>query len=198
MSTISGLQQFNTRSLAVVALIVITFTGGNLWIHRGDPPVGYLRFQDFNLQFDYPNDMRLHVEGLGTPDPSEETGTLTVERQGAIMDQAGVIWLSQDMVSSPIEALDLIFIQASGSETVIERGDQITSTKKGHETVIEFFYIADQGFTIPGVIGAWSCDESNRVIALYYLWLPDAESAGSKAEDLQPAWELHLNHLKCH
>ena len=198
MSTISELQQFNSRSLAVAALIVVAFTGGNLWIHRGDPPVGFMRFQDFNLQFDYPNDMNLYVEGLGTPEPSEETGSLTVRRYGVIMDQAGVIWLSQDMASSPTEALDLIFTQASGSETVLERGDQITSTEKGHEAVIEFFYIADQGFTIPGVIGAWSCDENNRVVALYYLWLPDAESAGSQAEDLQPAWELHLSHLKCH
>jgi len=198
MSATSDLWQFNARSIAVVALIVVAFTGGNLWLHRGDQPVGYLRFRDFNLQFDYPNDMHLYVEGLGTPEPSEEIGSLTVERQGAILDQAGVIWLSHDIVSSPTEALDLIFTQASGSETVIERGSQITSTKKGRETVIEFFYIADQGFTIPGVIGAWSCDENNRVIALYYLWLPDAESVGSQAEDLQPAWEVHLNHLKCH
>jgi len=198
MSTISGLQQFNTRSLAAVALIVVAFTGGNLWIHRGGPPVGYLRFQDFNLQFDYPDDMYLHIEGLGTPEPSEEVGSLTVEREGVIIDQAGIIWISQDIASSPSEALDLIFTQASGSETVIERGGQITSTKKGHETVIEFFYIAEQGLTVPGVIGAWSCDENNRVVALYYMLLPDAESAGSQAEDLQPAWELHLDHLKCH
>jgi len=198
MSTISDLRQFNTRSLAVVALIVVAFTGGNLWLHRGDPPVGYLRFQEFNLQFDYPNYMSFYVEGLGTPEPSEDTGILTVFHQGPIMDQVGVIWLTQDMVSSPSEALDLIFTQASGSETVIERGDKSTSTKKGHETVIQYFYISERGFTIPGVIGAWGCDENNRVVALYYLWLPDAESAGSQAEDLQPAWELHLNHLKCH
>jgi hypothetical protein len=157
-----------------------------------------MRFQDFNLQFDYPNDMHLYVEGLGTPEPTVETGTLTVERQGPIIDQVGIIWLTQDMASSPSEALDLIFTQASGSETVTDRGDKITSTIKGHETVIQFFYIVDQGFTIPGVIGAWSCDENNRVVALYYLWLPDAESAGPKAEDLQPTWELHLDHLKCH
>ena len=198
MSTISGLQQFNTRSLAVVALIVIAFTGGNLWIHRGDPPVGYLRFNEYNLRFDYPNDMYLHIEGLGTSVPSEEVGALTVEREGGVMDQAGIFWLSRDIASGPSEALDLIFTQASGSETVIERGDQITSTKKGHETIIEFFYIADQGLTIPGVIGAWNCDESNRIVTLYYLSLPDAESAGYQAEDLQPAWELHLNHVKCH
>jgi len=198
MNTISGLQQFNTRSLAAVALIVIAFTGGNLWIHRGGPPVGYLRFQDFNLQFDYPDDMYLHIEGFGTPEPSEEVGSLTVEREGVIIDQAGIIWISQDIASSPSEALDLIFTQASGSETVIERVGQITSTKKGHEAVIEFFYIAEQGLTVPGVIGAWSCDENNRVVALYYMLLPDAESAGSQAEDLQPAWELHLDHLKCH
>ena len=198
MSTISDLWQFNTRSLAVVALIVVTFTGGNLWIHRGDQPVGYLRFNDYNIQFDYPNYMHFYIEGLGTPEPSEEVGSLTVKREGVVMDQAGVIWLSRDMVSSPSEVLDLIFTQASGSETVIERGGQITSTKKGRETVIEFFYIAEQGLTIPGVIGAWSCDESNRVIALYYLSLPDAESVDSQAEDLQPAWELHLNHVKCH
>ena len=198
MSTISGLRQFNTRSLAVVALIVVAFTGGNLWFHRGGPPVGYTRFQDFSLQFDYPNYMHLYVEGLGTPEPSEETGTLTVERQGPIMDQAGIIWLTQDMASGPSEVLDLIFTQASGSETVIERGDKIKSTINGQETVIEFFYIDDRGYNIPGVIGAWSCNENHRVIALYYLWLPDAESAGSPAEDLQPAWELHLSHLKCH
>jgi hypothetical protein len=115
-----------------------------------------------------------------------------------IIDQAGVIWLSQDMASSPSEALDLIFTQATGSDQVIDRGDQRTSTMKGHDTVIEFFYIAEQGLTIPGIIGAWSCDENNRVVALYYLSLPDAESVGSQAEDLQPAWELQLNHVKCH
>jgi len=198
MSTLSELQQFNTRSLAVVALIVIGVTGSNLWIHRGGPPVGYLRFQDYGLQFDYPEDMYLQTEGLGTLEPSEEAGTLTVARQGVIIDQAGVIWLSQDMASSPSEALDLIFTQATGSDQVIERGDQCTSTMKGHDTVIEFFYIAEQGLTIPGIIGAWSCDENNRVVALYYLSLPDAESVGSQAEDIQPTWELHLNHVKCH
>jgi hypothetical protein len=198
MSTLTELQQFNTRSLAVVALIVIGVTGGNLWIHRGGPPVGYLRFQDYGLQFDFPDDMYLQTEGLGTLEPSEEAGTLTVARQGVIIDQAGVIWLSQDMASSPSEALDLIFTQATGSDQVIDRGDQRTSTMKGHDTVIEFFYIAEQGLTIPGIIGAWSCDENNRVVALYYLSLPDAESVGSQAEDLQPAWELQLNHVKCH
>ena len=198
MGTLSDLWQFNTRSLAVVALIVIAFTGGNLWAHRGDPPVGYTRFQDFGLQFDYPNHMHFYIEGLGTPEPSEEAGTLTVERQGVIMDQAGVIWLSQDMASNPSEALDLIFTQASGSEMVFERGERITATKKGHETLIEFFYISSQGFTIPGVIGAWGCDENDLGVALYYLWLPDAESVGLLAEDLLPAWESHLDHLKCH
>ena len=198
MSAISELSQFNARSLAVVALIVVAFTGGNLWINRGDPPVGYLRFQEFNIQFDYPNYMHFYIEGLGTPEPSEEAGSLTVENHGVIMDQAGVIWLSRDMASSPSEALDLIFTQASGSETVMERGDKMTSTEKGYETVIEFFYIANQGFTIPGIIGAWSCDENNRVVALYYLWLPDIDSAGSQAEDLKPDWELHRDHLKCH
>ena len=65
-----------TRNLLVVAVIVSAVTGGNLWLHRGDPAVGYARYTDFGFTLDYSLQMNLQVAGFGGWEPTESAGTV--------------------------------------------------------------------------------------------------------------------------
>jgi hypothetical protein len=40
---------FTPRNLLIVAVVVSAVTGANLWLHWGDPPVGYGRYADFGF-----------------------------------------------------------------------------------------------------------------------------------------------------
>ncbi len=61
---ITRTQIMSTRSLVIVLIAVGAVTGGNLWIHRGDPPIGYVRYTGHDISFDYTVEMNLMESDL--------------------------------------------------------------------------------------------------------------------------------------
>jgi hypothetical protein len=39
------------RSICLIVIVVGAVTGGNLWLHRDDLPLGYVRYSNFGFSF---------------------------------------------------------------------------------------------------------------------------------------------------
>lgn len=64
---------FSTGSLLVVAALVGAVTVGNLWLHRGSPPLGYARYAGYGFSIEYSQRMTVgegDIGGYGPPTDS--------------------------------------------------------------------------------------------------------------------------------
>ena len=137
---------FTIRSLLITAFVVCAVTGGNLWLNRNAPPVGYTEYSERGFTIHHPRDMRIYVEGLGQPRSTADLGVLIGRRETTSLEQFGVIWLSTDMASDLDAALDLIITAAREDNVeVTELGEREASIINGHETRISKFTITEPG-----------------------------------------------------
>ena len=97
---------FSPRNLLIVAVIVSAVTGGNLWLHRGDPPVGYARYTGFGFTLEYSLQTTLMVDGIGGWEPTESGGTVQVALQGMGVEQYGVIWVTTESMPTQMRSLE--------------------------------------------------------------------------------------------
>jgi len=193
---------FTTRNLLIVAVIVSTVTGGNLWLHRGDPAVGYAQFEGFGFTLDYSLQMEFMVDDFGGWEPTESAGTVQASLPISGVEQYGVIWESPD--SMPIHlrslegSLDYTFglIGMEGT-TISDRGGYSSMSHNGHEMVYQIFYVEDQGFAIPGIIGALHCEDAGKYIQFYLVYLPDPENPTVDPQELEQRWLGYLDLLTC-
>ena len=49
------------KSLAVIIAVSIILTGGNLWLHRGDTPLGQATMHEFGISFNFPENLPMSV-----------------------------------------------------------------------------------------------------------------------------------------
>ena len=190
---------FTTRSLLLVALVVLAVTCGNLWLNRNAPPVGYTEYSGRGFTIYHPRDMEVYEEGLGSPWPTSDLGVVVGRRETTSLEQFGVIWLSTDMASDLDEALDLIF-SAAGEDNaeVSEFGERETSTVNSHETRISKFTITEPGVYARGAIGVWHCDEDDRYLMLYLLHVPDLSQPDVLSNTVDQMWSGYIKSLGCH
>jgi len=196
---------FNARSLLVVAVVVGAVTGGNLLLHRGDPPLGYTRYEGRGFSIVYSELMVLRESDLsGYGSPTDASGTMQASMQYDGLEQFGVIWLKPEgmpsnMGRTPEGALDytFAFIALSGTQ-ISERGELRTTTKDGHDLVYQTFGVPESGFTIPGIIGSWYCEESERFLMLYLVYVPDVNNPEVVSPEMEQMWFGYLESLVCH
>jgi len=196
----------NTRSLVIALVAVGAVTGGNLWIHWGDPALGFNRYNEFDISFDY--DMRMQLReadlgGYGTP--TEAVGSVQVSYQGGdYLQQYGVSWAKPEVIPnhferSPEGALDYFFENVGmGGTQIVDRSEYKTTISSGHEVFHQTFGVPDGGYTIPGIIGAWYCEETGRYSIFYLIYVPDFESIEVPYEGLEQMWSDLLGGLTCH
>ena len=196
----------SARSLVIVLIMVGAVTGGNLWIHRGDPRLGYTRYTGHGVSFDYPMMMtqgEADLGGLGPP--TDSGGTVQVSYQGADrLEQYGVMWVEPSSMPSniartPEAALDFIFdfIGLAGTQ-ISNRGEFKTTTTKDHEVIYQTFGVPDSDFTIPGIIGAWYCEETDRFLMHYLIYIDDYENLEVPHQNLEQMWHDRLDGITCH
>jgi len=190
---------FTTRSLLIVTLVVIAVTGGNLWLNRNAPPVGYTEYSGRGFTIHHPRDMEVYEEGLGSPMPTSDLGVVVGRRETTSLEQFGVIWLSAEMASDLDAALDLI-LTAAGEDNaeVSELGERETSTVNGHETRFSKFTITEPGINARGAIGVWHCDEGDRYLMLYLLHVPDLSQPDVQSNSVDRIWREYAESLECH
>ncbi len=190
---------FTTRSLLIVALVVLAVTGGNLWLNRNAPPVGYTEYSGRGFTIYHPRDMEVYEEGLGSPWPTSDLGVVVGRRETTSLEQFGVIWLSTGMASDLDEALDLIFSAAQEDNTLVtEHGERETSTVNNHETRTSKFTITEPGINARGAIGVWHCDEGDRYLMLYLLHVPNLNQPDVLSNSVDQIWGEYAKSLECH
>ena len=192
---------FNTRNILIVAVIVSAVTGGNLWHHRGDPPVGYARYTGFGLTLDYNLQKTFQVEGFGW-EPTESGGSIQVARQGMGLDQYGVIWGTPENMPTNMRSLkgslDYLFgLIGMGGTTITDRGPHISMTKDGHDMIYQTWSLMESGFAIPGIMGTWYCEDAGKYFQLYLIYLPDPENPTVDPQELEQKWLGYLAQLTC-
>ncbi len=190
---------FTTRSLLIIALVVLAVTGGNLWLNRNAPPLGYVEYSQRGFTIYHPRDMQIYVEGLGQPRPTSDLGVLIGKRETTSLEQFGVIWLSTEMASDLDEALDLILSAAQEDNAeVTELGERETSTVNSHEMRVSKFTITEPGVHARGAVGVWYCDGDDRYLMLYLLHVPDLSQLDVLSKSVDRMWRGYVKSFECH
>ena len=195
----------DTRALLAALVLVAGVTGSNLWIHRGDPPLGYARYSGYGFTMDYSQRMSVFDGNLGGYGrPTEEGGMMQARMQGEGLEQFGVIWMSPEGISSSLErtpegALEQLFGSIGLGGTMISgRGELMAMTKDGHEMVYQTFTLLDSGYNIPAIIGCWYCEESGKFLMLYLVYVPDVSQPEAVSPEMESVWLGYLDRLTCH
>jgi len=194
---------FTARNLLAVAVIVSAVTGGNLWLHRNDPALGYARYSGFGFTMDYSLQMYFQISGFGGWEPTESGGTVQAAYQGNYPEQYGVIWGTLDSMPSHLRglegSLDYTFgLVGMEGTTIADRGPYSYSTHDGHEMVYQTFSVVEQGIGIPGIMGAWYCEEAGKYLQFYLVYLPDLENLTVDPQVLEQRWLGYLDLVECH
>jgi hypothetical protein len=193
---------FNTRKLLIVAVLVSAVTGGNLWLHRGDPAVGYAKYTGFGFSLEYNLQRTFRVEGFGGWAPTESGGTAQAALQGMGLDQYGVIWATAESMPTHMRSLEgsldyLFGLVGMDGTQITERGTFKSMTKEGHETIYQTFTLMEQGFPVPGIMGTWFCEDADMYIQFYLVYLPDPENPTVDPGILEQKWLGYLDLLTC-
>jgi hypothetical protein len=203
---IAKTQIMSTRSLVIVLIAVGAVTGGNLWIHRVDPPIGYTRYIGHGISFDYSMMMTPREADLGGFGPATDSGgSVQVSYQGADrLEQYGAMWIEpksmpSNMAHTPEAALDFLFefIGLAGTR-ITDRGEYKTTTTDGHEAIYQTFGVPESDYTIPAIIGAWHCEETGRFLMLYLIYVEDFENLEVPHQGLEQMWLDRLDGITCH
>ena len=191
------------NSILLVTLIVSAMTAGNLWLHRGDPQVGYARYDGFGFTLDYSQLTIFNENGFGAQEPNDSGGAVQVSLQGNGLEQYGLLWIASTNIPPHLRSLegsiDYAFGLAEMEGTIIsDRGAYSSVVHNSHDMIYQTFNVVEQGFAIPGIMGAGYCEETGRYIHFYYLYLPDLENPTVDSQQLERGWIGYLDGLKCH
>jgi hypothetical protein len=194
---------FDTRTLITIIVVVGAVTGGNIWINRNNPPLGFNRFEGYGFSIDYRRDMYFEVTGLGEGSATESIGTVQGVLEYESLEQFGVMWVSQQNLPSHLEdtpegALEYVhdLIEMSGTQ-ISERGEMQTGSKDGHDMTYQTFEV-DLGSPVRGIVGAWYCDEVGKYLMLFLIHMPDVAQPQVLSQEVESKWMGYLDSLICH
>jgi hypothetical protein len=144
----------------------------------------YVRYTGHGISFDYTVEMSLmesDLAGFGSATDSE--GTVQVSYQGTDrLEQYGVMWIMpqsmpSNMARIPETALDFLFeIVGRAGTRITDRSEYKTTTTDGHEVIYQTFGVPESDYTIPGIIGAWHCEETGRFLLHYVIYVEGFEN----------------------
>ncbi len=191
-----------TKNLLIILVVVGAVTGGNLWLHRNDTPLGLVQYSDHGFSFNHKSDGYVQAGSLSGGAPTYTEGSYSVRFESDELLEIGVFWFTDEMV--PVSAdetileasLIMLYESAESGGTQLSRDNNIVSSEKdGHDMISEFFEVNDQNGDIPGVIGVWQCGE--RIFLFYTLYIDDIENPQKDSLILTEMWKQNLNQFKC-
>jgi hypothetical protein len=179
------LTELTLRNILVTIIVIGALTGGNLWLHRGDPPLGYGRYDNFGLTFEYP--LLFNVVEAGFPDPSAGANDFMglAQAQGVWENEYHnyfVIWATESSIPELGDTLEEIYLALADSGCVIDSKEPIVSKEKeGQELLYQTITFTQAELDFIGTIGVWyepwSSFHANRVYMVSYITFQDAASS---------------------
>jgi hypothetical protein len=195
---------YDVRTVLAMVLIVGAVTGGNLWLHRGDPLLGYSRYTGHGFSIDYRHDMRFEELGLGGGSTTESMGMVEGRLEGKGLEQFGVIWMTSETLpphisTTPEGTLEYVFAVVGMAGTQISnKGEVMVTNIDGHEVAYQTFDVLDSDITVRGKIGAWYCEGARKFLMLFVIHVPDFSQPEVLSMDLESMWQGYLNSLICY
>jgi hypothetical protein len=194
----------NSRYIIISLIVAGVVTGGNLWIHRGDPPLGYSRYSGYGISFDY--DLRTQIKesdltGYGVPSHTEGS-IVGVLQSNDYLKQWGVFWVKPEvipphMAGNSESVIDFLFENAGMAGTqIVDRGEYSSTSKDEYEVFYQHFGVQEGGITIPGVIGVWYSEIQSRYVIFYLIYIVDVENPEAHYEELESMWADILDSIK--
>lgn len=198
-TTLGGL---NARTVALSLLAAGLVTGGNLWLHRGDTPLGYTEYNKYGFSLRYPSAW-YPLEG-GFTDPGAGASDVQGMFQAIYFSETRVelMMVAWTIVEAPIEApewgahyVDEV-IQNVGdtpNTTIIGVGPYETVDKDGVEVTYAVFKLVQRELPLTAVVGVmaqqWPSLRSYRAYVLSYA----ADSASASEAQVEERFHDFLD-----
>ena len=175
------LSELTPRNILVTIIVVGVMTGGNIWLHRSAPPLGYGKYENFGLTFEYP--LFLNFVDAGFPSSSEGANDFmgVAQAQGVwegVYHNYLVIWTTESSEPELVDTLEEIYLMLADVGCVIDSKEPIVSTEKdGHELLYQTIKFTQAELDFIGTFGVWyepwSSFHANRVYMVSYITFQD-------------------------
>jgi CubicO group peptidase (beta-lactamase class C family) len=126
---------------------------------------------------------------------SKDSGLIQFHFGGSPYENLGAQWDTVQSTPNLESALEEFSVVVSALGVALNlKGDPSIWEVEDHEVLVQSFEVMDGEYTLPGVVGAWYCDETKRVFVVYFCTIPGVE------ERIDPQSELlqYLETFECH
>lgn len=199
--SVMGSLGLDLRSICLIVIVVGAITGGNLWLHRDDLPLGYVRYSNFGFSFVYPQLFDTYSWGYPDPasGPSDFGGGVQAKKYWEGVWQNVIIMWSTEASTPDLEAKLIEFYVALDSWgcKIDVKNQLLASEKDGHEMLYQTYIFTEATFRPGGAqfIAAsgvwyepWPALHANRVYVLTYIAFPELTTQQQVLERFQ--WYL--------
>ena len=159
------------KSFAVIAAASILLTGANIWMHRNEPPVGWVTMHDFGLKFTYPKNIPL---GINTPNGWNQNyweGAVQGEDAAGGFELVGLFWTTGEAGSKAETLVSLLESARDQDGIALEWGESKTKSVSGYDVNYLEILISIEDLKVPGVIAGFH-DPYGRLMMPYHLGYP--------------------------
>jgi len=155
------------RDAAIMLVVVVAVTGFNIWLHRGDTPVGYQLYSANGFSFIYPRECTLREAVVIFRYPSYWLGDMQGESSGEAATVMGVVWEVEQAGGVPA-TMDEIIDVASDYYHITGVGFDTATTFGGKQVSVRGFNVIVNDVSVPGLMAGWVSPEG-RVFVIYCL-----------------------------
>jgi hypothetical protein len=202
--TIIGLKPNN---LLITLVVVGVITGGNIWLHRNDTPLGMVQYSEYGFTFTHESGGYAWLGSDVGRTQSYSTGSYGVSFESEDYLEIGIYWFTSEMI--PVSA-DESILEASlkmkfeaweslweaRDAQFLHEDDFVFSEKDGHDMIYTVTVISDSWGDEPIIFSAWQCGE--RIFIFYTRYVEDVETWEVDIGNLTEVWNQQLDQLKCH
>jgi hypothetical protein len=150
-------------------VVVVAVTGFNIWLHRGDTPVGYQLYSANGFSFIYPRECTLREAVVIFRYPSYWLGDLQGESSEGAATVMGVVWEAEPAGGVP-DTMDEIIDAASYYYQITDVGVDAYTTLGGKQVSVRGFSVLVNEVSVPCLMAGWVSPEG-RVFVMYCLSL---------------------------
>jgi CubicO group peptidase (beta-lactamase class C family) len=155
------------KSLAVIIAVSILLTGGNLWLHRGDPPLGWVTMHEFGISFDFPQNVPMSINTPPGWDQNYWSGAVQGEDNSAMPEMIGIFWTTGTAATKEEGLISLL--EMAKQETTNLNWDEMKSKAFGdYDAAYIEITITEGEIEVPGIIAAFY-DPYGRLMMPYHL-----------------------------
>jgi hypothetical protein len=181
----------NTRTVVLSLVVAGLVTGGNLWLHMGDTPLGYTEYSRYGFSLLHPSNWNTYEGGF--TDPGMGASDFQGMFQAVLLTEDHVELMQvgwQTSVEAPEGALSVEevvqSIESTPNTTVTSVGPFKTFNKEGFEVTYTVFGVVQRGQTLTAVVGflaqPWPSLRGYRVYVFSYA-ADSASTSQARAED---------------